>query len=160
HKAQPEPRVFPLRIAIQQLHIQPFGFIFLTLLLQHAREVIEHVSQVWRNLQRLLVGLTRAREVSTFLANDAHVPMSLLRIQTDRDRFRIGLAGFEFAPALLLGDAQIEPALEVVRRELSELRAVTSRRFEILRLESASGEPFQSSLRERTQLQQTLRILL
>src|SRR5262249_11859086 len=53
--AQPEPGVFPFGIARQELHIKPLGVFLFALLLENAREVVDNVSQIRRDLKRALV---------------------------------------------------------------------------------------------------------
>ena len=44
--AQPEPCVFPFRIAAQQFYVQPLGVFLLALLFQHAGQVVNDVGQI------------------------------------------------------------------------------------------------------------------
>ena len=58
--------------------------------------------------------------------------------------------------ALLPGDAQVEPALEMIGRVFHQLFAVASRRVEFTAPEGAGGQALERGLRERAQLQQPL----
>ena len=86
--------------------------------------------------------------------------MRLLGVGPDAHRFGVGFGGLLQASALLLGDAQVEPALEMIRRELHQLGAIARRGFIVVGVERAGRQAFQRGLRERTHGQQPLGILL
>ena len=130
------------------------------MLLDDAGEIVDHIALIGSDLQRPFVPFARAFQVSQLLLHDSQIHMRLLGVGTNAHRFAIGLGRFRQVIALLLGHAQIEPALKVIRRELHQLGAQLRGGFEIARMERAGREAFQRRLRMRAQRQQLLGVFL
>ena len=91
--AQPEPDVFQIRVLGENARVDALGFFFGALLVQHGRQIVQHLEQIGRDFERLLIGGARLRQVAGFLMDDAQIHVGLAGVRTDADRFRISFGG-------------------------------------------------------------------
>ena len=83
----------------------------------------------------------------------AEIHVSLAGIRPDANGFRIGFGRLLQFAGLLLGHAQIEPAIEAFGGVFGELGAIAQSGFVVAGGEGAGGQAFQRGLRIGTQRQ-------
>ena len=99
------------------------------------------------DFERLFVGSLGQREIAGFLVDHAQIHVCLAGIGTEPGGLRICLGGLLQVAGLLLGHAQIKPAVEALRRVFGQLGAVAQRRVVIAGGERAGRQAFKRGLR-------------
>ena len=84
---QPEPDIFQVRSAPQQLHVNALGVVLGALLVQHRRQIVHDIPQIRGDFESFLVSGARAGQVTRFLMDDAQIHEGLLGVRADANGF-------------------------------------------------------------------------
>src|SRR5579871_2332941 len=93
------------------------------------------------------------------MKTNAQVDVRLLGVRADANGFGIGLDGLFRMARVLVGYAEIVPAVEILGSILNQLGAKLASGFKVIIGEGAGREPLNRSLRSRPQSQELLGIV-